>query len=86
VAETVYLLCAVTSVACAMLLLRQWSRARTRLLFWSGLCFVALAVNNILLFIDLAILPTTIDLSLWRNSIACGAMGLLLYGLIRESP
>lgn len=84
-AETVYLLCAVTSVLCAVLLLRRWSAARTRLLFWSGLCFVALAVNNVLLFVDLVVVPAT-DLSLVRNSVACGAMGLLLYGLIRESP
>lgn len=85
-AEGVYLLCAVTSVICAIQLLRRWTAARSRLLFWSGACFVALAINNILLFIDLAILPTTIDLSLWRNLLACGAMGLMLYGLIRESP
>lgn len=83
--ETVYLLCAATSLTCAVLLLRAYRRQRTRLLLWSSLCFVMLAVNNTLLFIDLIVVPTSVDLSLWRSTAALTGVGLLLFGLIWES-
>ena len=79
----VYALCSLTSVACAVLLLRGYKRSRFRLLLWSGLCFVGLALNNILLFIDLRIVPD--DLSLWRTIPAVIGVAILLYGLIWES-
>ena len=47
--QLVYVLCALTSIACAVLLLRGYFRTRVRLLLWSGLCFVGLALNNALL-------------------------------------
>lgn len=84
-AEAVYLLCAATSVACAALLLRGYLRQRTRLLLWSGMCFALLALNNALLFIDLIIVPTTLDLSAWRGATAMAGVGVLLFGLIWES-
>lgn len=84
-AETVYALCAATSVACAMLLLRGYRVHRTRLLLWSGLCFVLLTINNILLFVDLILVPDAIDLSLWRSASALAGVSLLLYSLIWES-
>jgi hypothetical protein len=84
-AEAVYLLCAATSFACALLLLRAYFRQGTRLLLWSGLCFALLALNNMLLFVDLIIIPTAVDLSIWRSIIALGAIGVLLYVLIWES-
>jgi hypothetical protein len=65
-AETVYALCAVTSILCAVLLLRGYRISRTRLLFWASLCFVCLAINNVLLFIDLIVVPD-IDLASWRS-------------------
>ena len=68
--ETVYLLCAATSVTCAMLLFRGYRQQHSRLLLWSHLCFVLLALNNILLFIDLIVVPTSVDLSLWRGATA----------------
>jgi Family of unknown function (DUF5985) len=80
----VYALCAVTSIACAWLLLRGYARTRFRLLLWSGLCFVGLALNNILLFIDLRVLPET-DLSLVRTFPALVGVALLLYGLLLEA-
>jgi uncharacterized protein DUF5985 len=83
-AETVYLLCAATSSLCAVLLLRGYGRTRTRLLFWSGLCFVGLAVNNALLVVDLMVVPD-VDLSTWRTVPAVFGLGLLLYGLTWES-
>ena len=82
--ETVYLLCAATSVTCAVLLLRGYRRQRTRLLLWSSLCFVLLAFNNSLLFIDLIVI-TSVDLSLWRGATALAGVSVLLFGLIWES-
>jgi Family of unknown function (DUF5985) len=82
--EAVYLLCAGTSIACAALLLRGYRRQRTRLLLWSSLCFVCLAINNILLFLDLIVVPAT-DLSMWRAVTALLGVSLLLFGLIWES-
>jgi hypothetical protein len=83
-AEAVYLLCALTSVACAVLLMASYRRSRAKLLLWSGLCFVGLALNNVLLFTDLVVVPAS-DLSLWRSWIALGSMTLLLIGLVWES-
>lgn len=82
-ALVVYSLCAVTSIVCAGLLLRSYIRKRTRLLFWSSLCFLGLAVNNILLFVDLVLVPT-IDLSMYRALSALAAIALLLFGLVWE--
>jgi hypothetical protein len=82
--EAVYLLCAATSATCAVLLLRGYRRQRTRLLLWSSLCFVLLALNNALLFIDLIVAPS-VDLSLWRGATALAGVSVLLFGLIWES-
>jgi hypothetical protein len=83
-AEIVYILCALTSGVCAVLLLVQFRRTKTPLLMWSGVCFTALTVTNILLFIDLVVTPQ-IDLSLLRNSVAFIGASTLLYSLIRSS-
>jgi drug/metabolite transporter (DMT)-like permease len=80
-AKIVYALCGATSVACALLLARGYFRTRTRLLLWSALCFIGLAINNALLFVDLVIFPE-IDLSIWRGLAAVIGMGCLLYGMI----
>lgn len=82
-AEVVYLLCAVTSIACVALLLRSYRRHPTQLLMWSTLCFVGLAANNILLFVDLVVVPD-LDLSLARSGTGLGAVLLLLIGLLWE--
>ena len=84
-AEIVYLLCAATSITCAVLLVRAYRESRTKLLLWSGLSFVGLAVNNVLLFVDLVVLPAAIDLSVVRNVVALGALAVLLFGLVWES-
>jgi hypothetical protein len=83
-AKTVYLLCAVTSAACAVLLLRAHRRTGTRLLLWSGLCFVGLALNNATLVVDLILIPD-VDLSTWRLLPAVVGVSFLLYGLVWES-
>ena len=83
--EAVYLLCALTSVLCAGLLIRSYRANRSKLLLWSTLCFGGLAVNNILLFIDKVLTPPTVDLMLFRSLAALIAFVTLLIGLIWES-
>jgi hypothetical protein len=70
---------------CGVLLLRGYVRTRTRLLLWSGLCFMGLMVSNVLLFVDLFILGDNVTIYVWRLATAAAAMLLLLYGLIYES-
>ena len=84
-AETVYILCALTSIACAALLLRGYARSRTGLLLWSSLCFVGLALNNVLLFVDKVIFENGPDLTLFRSLTALAAVLILVYGLIWDS-
>ena len=79
----VYLLCALTSAACCVLLYRGYRSSRARLLFWAALCFAGLAVNNLLVLIDERVVPTT-DLSVWRSLPALAGIALLVYGLIWE--
>lgn len=79
----IYALCALTSCACAWLLLRSYARTRHRLLLWSGLCFVGMVANNLLLIMDNLIFPAT-DLATWRLAASFVALLPLLYGLIWE--
>jgi hypothetical protein len=83
-AEFVYVLCALTSIACAWLLFRGYRARRTALLFWSSLCFIGLALNNVLLVVDLYLVPD-IDLFLPRTATALAAVSALLYGLIWDT-
>jgi hypothetical protein len=80
-AQIIYALCAVTSILCALLLLRAWSQTRARLLFWSGLCFAGLAATNVMLVLD-AVVYTDADLVTPRLWVSLGALLLMLYGLI----
>lgn len=82
-AETVYVLCALTSLFCAVLLWRSYRRSRTKLLMWSTLCFIGLAVNNALLVVDLVLVPHA-NLALVRSATAMGSMMMLLIGMIWE--
>jgi hypothetical protein len=84
VATAVYIVCAVTSVLCAGLLVRSYLRSRVRLLLWSALCFVGLAINNVLLVVDKKVVPD-IDLQVLRDVSGLAAVTLLLFGLIWES-
>lgn len=83
--EVVYILCALTSLLCAVLLYRHFRKTRTRLLFWSCACFVCFTANNILLFFDLVIFPTSMDFSLSRNIINLSGILMLLYGLVWDT-
>jgi hypothetical protein len=77
------LFAALTSVACMLLLFRAYARTGVRLLLWSALCFVCLAVNNVLLFFDLVVFPD-IDLRPYRLAAALLGVLFLLYGFIWE--
>ena len=83
-AEAVYVLCAATGAACAVLLLRAFARSRARFLLWSGLCFALLALNNVLLYVDLSVLPD-VDLRLVRHATALTGLVLLVWGLIWDA-
>lgn len=80
----VYVLCAITSTACSALLLRGYARGRVRLLFWSGICFAMLALNNVLLLVDRMIVPER-DLALFRSAPVLVGLGVLIYGLIWDA-
>ena len=81
-AGIVYGLCALTALGCAWMLLRSYFRNKSRLLLWSSLCFVGLALNNLLLVVDY-LLPN-VDMMTVRLIPALVGMILLLYGLIWE--
>lgn len=79
-----YILTSLTTLLCAILLLRGYARVRRRLLLWSGLCFVGLTLTNLLKIADLLIFVQT-DLYTYRMASAAVAMALLIYGLVWES-
>ncbi len=84
IALVVYVLCALTAAACAFLLLRGYARSGVRLLFWAGVCFIGLALNNFMVFIDVIVFPS-IDLWLLRQGPALLGVLSLVYGLVWES-
>ncbi len=84
-AEFVYLLCAVASVLSATMLFRGYLNGRSQLLLWSSLCFGFLAANNVMLFVDLVLLPNfEFGGLIWRNALGAIAGSLLLFGLVWE--
>ena len=85
-ASAVYILCALTSAACAVMLLRGYLRSRTRFLLWSSLCFVALFLNNLILMFDRVVVPERQLLPpAWRSAIALVGLSLLVFGLIWDA-
>lgn len=83
-ADVVYILCALTCAVCAFLLWRGYSRSRSRLLLWSAWCFVGFCLNNLMLFVDVRVLPD-VNLSIYRSLPALVGLMALLYGLIVET-
>lgn len=77
----VYVLCFLTSTACAWLLARSYRRTSTRLLLWSSVCFTFLAANNFVLILDLLVVPES-DLRLWRLLLALAAILSLIWGFV----
>lgn len=83
-ASTVYVLTTLISGLCAWLLLRAYGRTASRLLLWSGLCFVGLTVDNAVLFVDLVLVPE-VSLAAWRGLPALAGLAALLYGMVWET-
>jgi len=83
-AAAVYVLCALTSLACAVLLLRAYLQRKVRLLLWSGLGFVGFAVGNLGLVLDQVVLPER-DLMLLRNLPVLAGLVVLVYGLVWDT-
>lgn len=87
-ANTIYVLCVLTSLACAIMLIRGWLKSRARFLMWCALCFTCLALNNAMLFIDRAVYPDDtlhivgIELGILRGSTTVIGFALLFWGLI----
>lgn len=80
-AAIVYFLCAATSLLCAVLLWRGYATSRSKVLFWSGVCFGGLVVSNAVLVLD-KLVYTEIDLWPWRLWITLISLCALLFGLI----
>jgi len=83
-AVLIYVLCAMTALVCAVLLLLGSRRAGSRMLFWSGMCFAGLAFTNLVVVIDAMDLFPYENFSTLRLGSALVALMLLLYGLIFE--
>lgn len=79
----VYALCLITASLCSVLLFRGFARTRHRLLLWSAVCFAFLALNSLVVIVDMLVVPKT-DLRLYRHLLSLAAVGTLLFGLIWE--
>jgi hypothetical protein len=79
---SVYLLCFATSAICAYLLGRGYQRSSARVLLWSSICFGLLALNNLILVIDLVLLPDAVTLTLPRHLLSLAAVGTLIFGFV----
>lgn len=80
---TIYFLCTATALICCVLLFRGYRQSRVPLLFWSGMCFAALTLQNLFLFLDMIVFKQW-DLSLVRIAFALMAVLFLLYGLVMK--
>ena len=80
----IYTLCALTSLAAALLLIRASRESRSPLLAWSALCFAGLTVSNVILVLDRIVFLQS-DFSTLRLVAALLALLLLIIGLIWES-
>jgi hypothetical protein len=83
-ATAIYVLCALTSGLCTVLLARGYRASRVRLLFWSAWCFAGLTLNNLMLIVDVRVL-TEVDLQIWRAVPAVIGVMLLVFGLVWET-
>lgn len=81
--DLLYLLCFLTSLSCCLLLIRSYRRTASRVLLWTAACFVLLAVDNLLVVLDLIVL-TNVDLSVLRLLVTLFAVSTLLVGFMRE--
>ena len=80
----VYVLCFLTSSACAWLLGRSYRENGATLLFWSSVCFAFLAANNLALVLDLLVFQQ-LDLRILRLSLTLAAVVALIWGFIWQA-
>mgnify|MGYP001271629159 FL=1 len=83
-ADAVYILCALTSLTCSVLLARAYVRTPSRFLLFSSVCFAALTINSLLLVVDRIIYPESIDLRPWRLAVAAGGLAVMLWSFITQ--
>lgn len=74
-------LSALTALLCTILSFRGYARSRYKLLLWSGLCFAGLSLSNVLMVVEVYILPD-LNLQLARLLLGLSALLILIYGLI----
>lgn len=79
---SVYLLCFLTSATCAALLGRAYARSSARVLLWSSICFGFLALNNLVLVVDLVLLPDVVTLTVPRHLLSLAAVGTMIFGFV----
>lgn len=84
-ATLIYVVSFVSSAICAALLLRSYFRNRTRLLLWSGICFIFFALNSLSVILDFVLLPPDVDLGLVRVTTLLIGVLALLYAFIWET-
>lgn len=83
-AALVYVLCALTSLLCVILLGRAYMETKAKLLFWCCLGFAGFALNNTILFLDIVVFPEVDYLINYRTFPAVVGMIVMIYGLIME--
>ena len=83
-AAVVYLLCALTSLLCAIMLFKAFTKSKFRLLFWSSMGFTGFAMSNVLLFLDVVIFPDVTFIINFRTIPAVIGMIVMIYGLVME--
>jgi hypothetical protein len=79
-----FILCMVTSLVSALLLLRAARGPTRRLLLWSAAFFIGMALNNLLLFIDIVTGPS-VDWLTPANIVTALSLVGLMYALIWEA-
>jgi hypothetical protein len=84
-AAAVYVLCALTSLACAVLLLRGFQARGVRLLLWSGLAFIGFTLGNAMLVVDRVVTGPEVDLALLRSLPVLAGLAVLIYGLVWDA-
>lgn len=83
-ATAVYILSALISIACVVLLVRSFAATRSSLLLWAAVCFTGLALNNVILLVEKVIL-TDVEFSTWRGIPALAGLLALMFGLLWET-
>lgn len=79
-AEATYVICTITSLASALLMLRSMRGPGGRLLFWGAVFFLGMALNNVALFANKVLIEA--DWSIAPNVVMLVSVAALLYGLI----